>query len=159
MSYEFIFQIWRRYHEKWDFSETIYELIHSKVNTFTECLMSTYRIWEPAVGNERPLLLHTNHFPHVIKAGVIRHQVVERRLVFFYNSCRITVDENNESLNVHLENSLIYIVLQTIKHFRTESSELTITDGSASDLPQHQPKGPDVHPLIGIKTVCLNGLI
>ncbi len=115
MSYEFIFQIWRRYHEKWDFSETIYELIHSKVNTFTECLMSTYRIWEPAVGNERPLLLHTNHFPHVIKAGVIRHQVVERRLVFFYNSWRITVDENNESLNVHLENSLIYIVLKSCK--------------------------------------------
>ncbi len=113
MSYEFIFQIWRS--EKWDFSETIYERIHSKVNTFTECLMSTYRIWEPAVGNERPLLLHTNHFPHVIKAGVIRHQVVERRLVFFYNSCRITVDENKESLNVHLENSLIYIVLKSCK--------------------------------------------
>ncbi len=50
-------------------------------------------------------------------------------------------------------------MLETIKNLWTESSKLTVTDGSASDLPQHQPKGPDVHPLIGIKTVCLNGLI
>lgn len=41
----------------------------------------THRIREPAIGNERPLLFHTHHLPHVLKAGVIWHLIVERRLV------------------------------------------------------------------------------
>ncbi len=36
---------------------------------------------------------------------------------------------------------------------------LTITVCASCYLPQHQPKGPDVHSLIGIKAVCLNGLV
>lgn len=45
----------------------------------------THRIREPAVGNERPLLLHTHHLPHVLKARVTWHLVVERRLVLLHD--------------------------------------------------------------------------
>ena len=37
--------------------------------------------------------------------------------------------------------------------------ELTVAVSAAGDLPQHQAKGPDVHPLVGIEAVRLNGLI
>lgn len=46
----------------------------------------THRVGEPAVGNERPLLLHTHHLPHVLEAGVIRHLVVERGLVLLHDA-------------------------------------------------------------------------
>lgn len=47
----------------------------------------TYRIWEPAVGDERSLLLHTHHFAHVFEAGVVGYQVIEWRLIVLYDPC------------------------------------------------------------------------
>lgn len=52
----------------------------------SESETDTHRVREPAVGNERPLLLHTHHLPHVLKARVIRHLVVERRLVLLHDA-------------------------------------------------------------------------
>lgn len=56
-------------------------------------------------------------------------------------------------MSIHPDNYLNYTVC------KYGQSELTVTDGPASDLPQHQTEGPDVHPLIGIETVRLDGLI
>lgn len=54
---------------------------------------STDRIREPAIGDEGSLLLHTHHFAHVLKAGVVRYQVVERRLVVLYDPCSQSTSE------------------------------------------------------------------
>lgn len=50
--------------------------------------ISTHRIRKPAVGDERPLLLHTHHLSHVLKARVVWHLIIERRLVLFHDTCR-----------------------------------------------------------------------
>lgn len=52
----------------------------------TKSETDTHWVREPAVGNERPLLLHTHHLPHVLKAGVVGHLVVERRLVLLHDT-------------------------------------------------------------------------
>ncbi len=48
MSYEFIFQIWRRYHEKWDFPETIYSPppppTFEEKYLFTKCIEEFYKL-------------------------------------------------------------------------------------------------------------------
>lgn len=36
---------------------------------------------------------------------------------------------------------------------------LTIAVCASCYLPQHQPKGPDVHSLVSVEAVCLNGLV
>lgn len=55
---------------------------------------STYRIREPAIGDEGSLLLHTHHFAHVLKAGVIGYQVIEWRLVVFNDPCGQSTTSN-----------------------------------------------------------------
>lgn len=47
----------------------------------------THGVGEPAVGDERPLLLHAHHLPHVLEARVVGHLVVERRLVLLHDPC------------------------------------------------------------------------
>lgn len=39
------------------------------------------------------------------------------------------------------------------------TAELTIADGSSGNLPQHQAKGPNVHTLVRLKAVCLDGVV
>lgn len=36
---------------------------------------------------------------------------------------------------------------------------LTVAVCASRYLPQHQAEGPDVHSFIGVKAVCLNGLV
>lgn len=36
---------------------------------------------------------------------------------------------------------------------------LTIANHTPGHLPEDQPKGPDVHPFVGVEAVCLDGLI
>lgn len=50
-------------------------------------LTSTYRIREPAVGDEGSLLLHAHHFAHVLKAGVVGYQIIEWGLVVLHDPC------------------------------------------------------------------------
>lgn len=49
-------------------------------------IIFTHRIREPAIGNERPLLLHTHHLPHVLKARVVWHLIIEWRFVLLNNT-------------------------------------------------------------------------
>lgn len=46
----------------------------------------THRIREPSIRNERPLLFHTHHFPHILKAGIVWHLIVKRRFVLLNNA-------------------------------------------------------------------------
>lgn len=39
------------------------------------------------------------------------------------------------------------------------TAELTIADGSPGDLPQHQAEGPNVHSLVRLKAVRLDGVV
>lgn len=57
-----------------------------------------YRVgMEPVVQNG-PLLVHTNHLPHLLKAGIYGHQVKKGRTVLFNDSW----DKRNNNVNIVL---------------------------------------------------------
>lgn len=57
------------------------------------------------------------------------------------------------------KNKLGVVVYYVIDLKITKCMTLTVAVCASCYLPQHQPKGPDVHSLIGIKAICLNGLV
>ena len=50
--------------------------------------MKSYRIGRPPVGQIWPLLVNANHLLHVLKTGIIWHQIIKGRFVVFSNSIR-----------------------------------------------------------------------
>lgn len=52
------------------------------------CVSVTYRVRKPSVWYVWSLLVHTHNLLHVIKAGITGDQVMKRRLVVFYDTCR-----------------------------------------------------------------------
>lgn len=114
----------------------------------------SYRIGKPAIGNERPLLLHTHHFPHVLEAGIVGHLIVKGRPVLLNDTCRAKARKITKPLAVCTE------VVTKASHRRWAAHmALTVAVRAPRYLPQHQSKGPYVNPLVGVEAVGLNGFV
>lgn len=54
----------------------------------------TYRIWAPAVGYRRSIVINADHFAHILKAGIHGHHIIEWNLIFLRNATRNSATTN-----------------------------------------------------------------
>ena len=69
------------------------------------------------------------------------------------------------TISTKIEKNTIYLylwVMQNVLELKKNccvKHALTIADGPPGDLPQDEAQGPDVHSLVGLETVHLDGVI